>query len=116
VILVFWWAEHPQSFDDFAVVWASRVPWLLAVGFAMKVWLAAWAASHALRRKLISWQGIVRYLGFWFLATGLVVSLAWLISPRVLWLRNTLILTAVLTVPLTRIAAAPLTMAANRHR
>jgi hypothetical protein len=116
LMLVFWWAEHPRRFDDFAVVWASRVPWLLAACFAMKVWLAAWAASHALRRKLISWQGIVRYLGFWILATGLVVTLAWLISPRVLWLRNTLILTAVLTVPLVRIAAAPLTMAANRHR
>jgi hypothetical protein len=59
---------------------------------------------------------MVRYLGFWFVATGLVVLLAWLISPRVLWLRDTLILAALLAVPLARIAAAPLTISANRHR
>jgi hypothetical protein len=80
------------------------------------VWLATWAASHALRRKLISRQSIVQYLGFWFAAAGLVVWLAWLVSPRVLWLRDTLILAALLAVPLARIAVAPLTIAANRHR
>jgi hypothetical protein len=65
---------------------------------------------------LISQQAIVRYLGFWLMATGLLVWLAWLISPRVLWLRDTLILAALLVVPLARIAAAPLAIAANRHR
>jgi hypothetical protein len=116
LVVTIWWADHPQGRGDFAVVWAPRLPWLLAACFAMKVWLAAWAASHALRRKLISRQSMVRYLGFWFVATGLVVLLAWLISPRVLWLRDTLILAALLAVPLARIAAAPLTISANRHR
>jgi hypothetical protein len=116
LVLTVWWADHPQSRGDFAVVWAPRLPWLLAAAFAMKMWLAAWAASHARRRQLISRDAIARYLGFWLVATGLLVWLAWLISPRVLWLRDTLILAALLAVPLARIAAAPLTIAANRHR
>jgi hypothetical protein len=116
LIVTIWWADHPRSRDELAVVWTPRIPWLLAGCFAFKVWLAAWATSLARRRRLISQQAIVRYLGFWLMATGLLVWLAWLISPRVLWLRDTLILAALLVVPLARIAAAPLAIAANRHR
>jgi hypothetical protein len=111
-----WWADHPRSRGNFAVVWAPRLPWLLAACFAMKVWLAAWATSHALRRQLLLRRNVVRYFVFWLLATGLLVWLAWLISPRVIWLRYVLILSALLVVPLARIAVAPLTIAANRHR
>jgi hypothetical protein len=116
LVLTIWWGDHPQSRGNFAVVWAPRIPWLLAACFVLKVWLAGWATSRTLRRELVSRQAMLCYLGFWVIATGLLVWLAWLVSPRVLWLRDTLILAALLAVPLARIAAAPLTIAANRRR
>jgi hypothetical protein len=115
-VLTVWWADHPRSRGDFAVVWAPRIPWILAACFAMKVWLATWATSRAVRMQLLSRHDVARYVGFWLVATGLLVWLAWFVSPRVIWLRDTFILGALLVVPLARIAAAPLTISANRHR
>jgi hypothetical protein len=96
--------------------WLPRIPWILATVFAIKIWLATYFAWLALRRQLISTTLALGFLGCWFVATTPFVILAWQISPRVAWLRESLILAALLVIPLARIAAAPLTIAANRHR
>jgi hypothetical protein len=111
-----WWLDHPANRGELAVAWLPRIPWALAVCFTIKSWLAVGATWSARQRRLIPGQVVVAYLGIWLVATALLVFLMWLISPRVEWLRNALILTAVLMVPLARMAAAPLTIAWNRHR
>ena len=116
LVLTVWWGDHPRSRGSFAAVWAPRIPWLLAGCFAIKLWLAAWLTWQARSRQLIDSRTILRYLGFWIVATGILIALAWQISPRVIWLRDTLFLAAFLVLPLARIAAAPLAIAWNRHR
>ena len=50
------------------------------------------------------------------LAGALLIVLAWLISPQIIWIRNLLMLGASLVIPLARIGAAPLALAWDRHR
>jgi hypothetical protein len=84
--------------------------------FAVKTSIACWIVWQSQRKDIITNRAAVGYMCYWLVATGGLVLLACLVSPRVIWLRDTFILAALLVVPLTRIAAAPLAVAWNRHR
>ncbi len=49
-------------------------------------------------------------------ATSCLMYCGWLLSPRIEWLRDTLLLVALCMIPAARLAATPLTIAWNRHR
>ncbi len=104
--------------DDSAVILAMMpwLPWTLAAAFILKTCSATAAYLKARRLRLISDRAARKYFFCWAAATGCFLMLAWLISPRVVWLRDILMLVALLAVPLARLVAAPLTVAWNRHR
>ncbi len=111
-----WWAESPHSRDDFVVNVLPWLPWLLAAATAAKAWAAA-ASAHLLhRRRLVSRQHIAIFLYAWLAATSCLMYGGWLLSPRIEWLRDTLLLVALCMIPAARLAATPLTVAWNRHR
>jgi hypothetical protein len=92
------------------------LPWALAAAFILKVWSATAAFLKARRHRLMSDSAVRNYLGCWAAATGCFVMLAWLMSSRIAWLRDFLLLAALLAVPLARLGTAPLMVAWNRHR
>jgi hypothetical protein len=92
------------------------ISWLLAGWMALKFAAATWVAAKLRRRNLISDWGIAKYLVAWSLTTGVLIALACIASPQIIWLRNDLILVALTLIPLTRVALAPLAVAHNRFR
>jgi hypothetical protein len=113
---VVWWAESPRSRDNLIVNVLPWLPWLLAVAIAVKAWASAACASFLHRRRLVSGQQIAIFLCVWLAATSCLMYCGWLLSPRIEWLRDMLLLAALCMVPAARLAAAPLTIAWNRHR
>jgi hypothetical protein len=111
-----WLVDYPAARDQRLVGLLPWLPWALAALVTIKAWGVIWASGKAAQQCLISNRDVVGYLCLWLAATTSLVVLACIISPRVVWLRNSLILAALLVVPLGRIAAAPLTLATNRHR
>jgi hypothetical protein len=111
-----WWASSPRSRDNFIVNVLPWLPWLLATAIAAKAWTAT-ACAHLLhRRRLVSRRHIAVFLCIWLAATSCLMYRGWLLSPRIEWLRDTLLLVALCMIPAARLAAAPLTIAWNRHR
>ncbi len=110
------WLDSPQHRGEIFLAVQPWIPWMFATLFTFKCWLTVVAFAVARRRRLVSNRALVAYEVFWLLATGSMVLLACLMSTRVEWLRDMLILVALLVVPSARIAAAPLTVAWNRHR
>jgi hypothetical protein len=111
-----WWAEFPRSRDNFIVNVLPSLPWLLAAAIAAKAWTAAACARLAHRRGLVSRRHLAMFLCVWLAATSCLMYRSWLLSPRIEWLRDTLLLVALCIIPAARIAATPLTIAWNRHR
>jgi hypothetical protein len=111
-----WLVDYPAARGERFVGLLSWLPWALAALVTVKAWGTIWAAWKAGQQCLISTPAIMGYSCLWLVATASLVVLACLISPRVTWLRDSLILAALLVVPLARMAAAPLTLASNRHR
>ena len=111
-----WWAESPRTRDNFIVNVLPWLPWLLAAAIAAKAWAAAACASLLHRRRLVSGQQIAIFLCVWLAATSCLMYRVWLLSPRVEWLQDTLLLVALCMVPAARLAAVQLTLAWNRHR
>jgi hypothetical protein len=111
-----WWAEYPRSRDKMIVSTLPWLPWLLAAYLTVKVWAAARCADQLHRRRLISTRHIGLFVCIWLAATSCILFRAWLLSPRIEWLRCTLLLGALCVIPVARIAAAPITIAWNRHR
>jgi len=109
------WLDTPQNRGEIFLAIQHWIPWGLAALFTFKCWLSVAALAVARRSRLASNRAVASYLCFWLLATGTIVLLACLMSPRVEWLRNLLILVALLAVPSARIVAAPLAVARNRH-
>jgi hypothetical protein len=117
-ILVFltWCLDAPG--EHAAVFWAMLpwLPWALAVCFILKAWAAAgsfWCVRH---RRLVATGALGRYACAWTAGTCCLLVLAWLVSPRVEWLRDVLCLCGLLVFPIARVGAAPLAVARNRHR
>ncbi|HEX2475779.1 MAG TPA: hypothetical protein VHK01_13595 [Lacipirellulaceae bacterium] len=111
-----WWVEFPRSRDRFVVNALPWLPWLLATAISVKVWFAAAFAERLQLRGLISRRHVAVFLCVWIAATSFLVLRAWLLSPRIEWLRCTLLLMALCVIPAARLAATPLTIAWNRHR
>jgi hypothetical protein len=111
-----WWAEFPRSRDRLFVRLLPWQPWLLAALVTAKVWAAAACAPWLRRRRLISSRHIAIFLYVWLAATSCIVFRAWILSPRIEWLRCTLLLGALCVIPAARLAATPLAIAWNRHR
>jgi hypothetical protein len=108
--------EFPRSRDRFVVNALPWLPWLLATAISVKVWFAAAFAERLQLRGLISRRHVAVFLCVWIAATSFLVLRAWLLSPRIVWLRCTLLLMALCVIPAARLAATPLTIAWNRHR
>jgi hypothetical protein len=111
-----WWAEFPRSRDKMIVSILPWLPWLLAAYLTAKVWAAARCADQLHRCRLISTRHIGLFACIWLAATSCILFRAWLLSPRIEWLRCTLLLGALCVIPVARIAAAPIAIAWNRHR
>jgi hypothetical protein len=114
---VTWWSlDEPGAASDFVASALPWLPWMLAAAFLVKAWAAVLCWREAYRRHLLSTRTIVAYLSVWAFATGSVAALACIVSPRVAWFRDLLLLAALLVVPLARVGAAPLALHRNRHR
>jgi hypothetical protein len=111
-----WWAEFPRSRDRLIVTVAPWLPWLLAAAISVKVCAAAGCARHLQTCGLISRRHIAIFVCLWLVATSCLLFRAWLLSPRIEWLRYTLLLVALCIIPAARLAATPITIAWNRHR
>jgi hypothetical protein len=116
LVFLVWWAESPRSRDNLIVNLLPWLPWLLAAAISAKVWAAVGCAHQLRRRRLISSGHIAVIFCVWLAATSCFFFHAWLMSPRIEWLRIILVLMALCIIPVARIAAAPLTIAWNRHR
>jgi hypothetical protein len=111
-----WWAEFPRSRDDFVVHVLPWLPWALAAAISAKVWAAAVAAYRLQSCQLVASRHIAIFVYAWLAAALCLVYGGWLLSPRIEWLRDMLLLAALCTIPLARLVATPLTIAWNRHR
>jgi hypothetical protein len=116
IAVIIWWLLMVDDAMGLLVDELPWLPWLLAVAFLLKSWAALWAWRQAYGRGLASGAFLGSYLGAWLGATGCLVVLAICLLPRIEWLRQTLILTALLVCPLARIGLAVLSLACNRHR
>jgi hypothetical protein len=116
LVFLAWCFEFDDDHGSFVVAFLPWIPWMLAGVFIVKCWLAVWVLHAAKRRNAISQRTIALYTVCWLVATVCFLGWAWLVSPRVIWLRDLLMLAALLAVPIARIAAAPLAVAWNRHR
>jgi hypothetical protein len=111
-----WWLDHPHNRGDALVRMLPWLPWMLSAAVIVKVWLAAFCVHRSFSRSLIGRQSIALYAFIWLVATSCLLLCAWLMSPRIEWVRNVLMLAALCTIPAARVAAAPLTIVWNRHR
>jgi hypothetical protein len=116
LVFLVWWAEYPRSRDNLIVNLLPGLPWLLAAALSAKVWAAVGCARQLRRRRLISSAHIAVFFCVWLAATSCLLFHAWLMSPRIEWLRIIFVLMAFCMIPVARIAAAPLTIAWNRNR
>jgi hypothetical protein len=114
--VLMWLIDYPEARGEGFLGFLPWLPWILATLIAVKTSIACWMLWQSQRKGVIANRAAVGYICCWLVATGGLVLLACLVSPRVIWLRDTFILAALLVVPLTRIAAAPLAVAWNRHR
>ena len=92
------------------------IPWLLALAFVGKCWVAVGVFWQVRCQELITKRSMIRYLLLWTVGTLGLILLTSFISPRVDWLRFSLYLVALLAVPLVRLQVATLAVAWNRHR
>ena len=111
-----WWLDHPRHRGTRLVGMMPWIPWVLAALFTTKIWTAAWLAGRLGRRQLASRQSIATYASVWLAATSCLVLFAWLLAPRVEYLRNTFMLAGLCAIPIASITLAPLTVAWNRHQ
>jgi hypothetical protein len=116
LVFLVWWAESPRSRDNLIVNLLPWLPWLLAAAISAKVWAAVGCAGQLRCHRLISSQHIAVFFCVWLAATSCLLFHAWLMSPRIEWLRIIFMLMALCMIPVARIAATPLTIAWNRHR
>jgi hypothetical protein len=116
LVFLIWWQDHPHQRGDQVANVLSWMPWGLATLVTAKAWFAAWCARQLLRRRLISNRSIAVFVCIWLGAVTCLMSCAWLISPRIEWPRNMLILAGLCAIPAARLAATPLAIAWNRHR
>lgn len=111
-----WLVDSPAVSGERFVGLLPWLPWVLAALVTAKTWAATAMLLQARKKRLISDRSATVYVCLWLAVTVCLVALACVLSPRVLWLRDTLILGAILALPLARLAAAPLAVAWNRHR
>jgi hypothetical protein len=111
-----WWLDHPRSRGDTFTGMLPWLPWALATAVTAKVWLTALGVRELRRRRLVSDRGIAAYACVWLVATGCFVLGACLMSPRIEWFRNMVLLAGVAAFPLLSAVAAPLAISWNRHR
>jgi hypothetical protein len=116
IVLLGWGLLMVDDGTALLVDWLPWAPWLLAGAFLLKSWVALWAWRQAYGRGLVSGGFVGAYLSVWLGATGCLLALAFCLSPRIDWLRQTLILVALLSCPLARIGLAAVSFAENRHR
>jgi hypothetical protein len=116
IVLIGWWFLMEVDGTALLVDWLPWAPWLLAGAFLLKSWaaLGAWRLAHG--RGLVSRAFVGAYLSTWLGATSCLLTLAFCLSPRIDWLRLTLILVALLLCPLARIGLAAVSLGENRHR
>jgi hypothetical protein len=110
---LFWMVDDKSGVIVPLLPW---LPWVLAAAFVLKGWTALWAWRCAYQSALVSWAFVYTCFGIWIVATGCLVILACCLSPRIEWLCQLLVLTALLLCPLARIGLAALSLAQNRHR
>jgi hypothetical protein len=130
-----------QYFSEHIGLLRGLLLYLLALGFAAKILLAAWAFCQCYRRRLLRGRAILTYVVLWSFGTACFVAIAWVLCsqfqlrpvdtpflvhgqlfrvvpvPRVPQVPLPIAIgTAALLFPLARIALAPLAVAAARHR
>jgi hypothetical protein len=116
IVLIGWWYLMVGDGTALLVDWLPWTPWLLAGVFLLKSWGALCAWRQAYGRGLVSGAFVGAYLSTWLGATGCLLALAFCLSPRIDWLRQTLILVGLLLCPLARVGLAAVTLGQNRHR
>jgi hypothetical protein len=116
IVLLGWWFLMVDDGTALLVDWLPWAPWLMAGAFVLKSWGALWAWRQAYGGGHVSGAFVGVYLSVWVGATGCLLTLAFCLSPRIDWLRLTLILVALLLCPLARIGLAAVNFAQNRHR
>lgn len=116
LVLIGWWFLMVEEGTALLVDGLPWAPWLLAGAFVLKSWAALCAWRQAYRRGIVSRAFVGAYLSVWLGATGCLLVLAFCLSPRIDWLRQTLILVALLLCPLARIGLAAVNLGQNRHR
>jgi hypothetical protein len=116
LVLLGWWFLMVEDGTALLVDWLPWAPWLLAGAFLLKSWGALCAWRQAYGRGLVSGAFVGAYLSAWLGATGCLLALAFCLSPRIDWLRQTLILVALLLCPLAGIGLAAVNLGQNRHR
>jgi len=101
------WSVHWQAM-------LKGIAWALGAAVIVKLWLAVvfWDKT---RRQHLSSRLVAQCLLAWVGGTACLVTLAWLMSSYVLWLKYLFVLGALLGVPLARLGLAPLALARNRH-
>ncbi|HLJ95972.1 MAG TPA: hypothetical protein VKU02_22550, partial [Gemmataceae bacterium] len=110
------WLDAPVARTGDIVALLPWLPWTLAACFILKAWGAAAGFTRAQRSHLVAAGTVSQYACAWMVGTCSLLVLAWLISPRVEWLRDILCLAGLLCFPIARVGAAPLALARNRHR
>ncbi len=116
LVLLAWWFLMVEDGTALLVDWLPWAPWLLAGACLLKSWGALCAWRQAYGRGLVSGAFVGAYLSAWLGATGCLLALAFCLSPRIDWLRQTLILVALLLCPLAGIGLAAVNLGQNRHR
>jgi hypothetical protein len=111
-----WWQDHPHQRGNGFVELLPWLPWILATGITVKIWSAVFCSRKILKDRMISHRNLVVFICIWLVAAASLVLFAWMLSRRVEWLRDTLILSGLLFLPTVRLAATPLAIAWNRHR
>lgn len=111
-----WWQEHPHQHGNGIIDILPVLPWILATFVSLKAWSAAAISRRVLRQRLLSKRAFNRLAFFAAIAALFVCLFAFTLSPKIEWLRDTLLLAGLFVLPASRIALAPLALTWNRHR
>ena len=110
VNVAIWFGEHPNHLD--------ALFWLCAFALLLKLAMAGWGFTRAVRERLVSPGFVGVYVTLWLLLSSFLVRAALAQVDGFGWgdWSMALIPGAALMIPLARIALSPLALAANRHR
>jgi hypothetical protein len=114
--LLVWWLDHPRGRGSTLVGMLPWLPWALAALATTRIWIATLCTPRLVRRRLVTRRNVAKYACVWLMATVCLLYGGWLMSPRIEWFRNTIMLLGLCTIPALTIVVAPLAIAWNRHR